>query len=171
MATTALAGALPALLLALTAAAPAGRPAPPASAFTLEPVRSERPPFLLYRPPGWSVTPVQEAGLLRIAVADPEGVSAVEVAWRANPRRLDSPALLGEVLRDLRDRHPGLAVEQAGLCRDGTSCATASVAYRVKGAAVRGRLYVHAGPQLAVVRSWRGRADRLEAERPCSWRC
>jgi hypothetical protein len=153
-------------VLTVTGSGAAEQRPPPASSFRLERFTSARPPFVLFRPSGWSVTPAQEDGGLRITVADREGVSGVEVAYRPNPRRLDSPGLLAETILDLRRRHPDLAVDEARACRDGASCATVTLRYTRRGVAVRGRLFVHAGPQLSVVRSYQGRAERFQAERP-----
>jgi len=164
---------LVAAALALVAWAPAARPAPHAApgapravAFQLERYVSRQPPLTLFRPHGWVVTPRQAQDGLRVEVTDPEGVSGVGVAFGGNPRRLDSAGLLAQTLRELRGGHPELAVEQAAVCRDGASCATATVRFQRRGVPVRGRLFVHAGAQLSVVRSYQGRADRFEAERP-----
>ena len=157
------------LLAALDAPAAhaAPPPAPPGAApLQLERYRSTEPPLALYRPRGWIVTPRRDADGLRVEVTDPEGVSGVEVAFGTNPGQLDSAALLAATLRDLRRQHPELTTERASLCRDGASCATADLGYRRHGVAVRGRLFVHAGLQLSVVRRYQARAERFEAERP-----
>jgi len=153
-------------VLVLLAAAPALAAAAPAHGPAMERHRTERPPLSLLKPAGWSVRTASDDQGVRVTVADPEEASRVELAFASNTARLDSPALLAATCRELRARHPDLVVSQASACRDGVSCAVATVTYTARSGAMRGRLYVHAGPGLTSVRRIVARADSFEAQRP-----
>jgi hypothetical protein len=151
------------LLLTVTGAAPA---APEGAAHPgLERHRTARPSLTLLRPAAWSVRAETSEKGLRVTVTDPEEVGQVELDFAVSASRTDAPAHLAALCRELGTRHPDLVVTHASTCRDGTSCATATVAYRAGGAELRGLLHVDADPGILALRRIVARADRFESQR------
>ena len=146
---------------------PRGLPVPGAPpAVRMERHTSQDPPFVLYRPVGWKVRASTADQRLRILITEPDG-GEVELSYQpAGQRRPDALQLLAATLDELRHQHPDLAVSGVSACRADASCAVASLAHGSAEGPVRQKLFLHAGPDLVVLRSYRAPAARFEALRP-----
>jgi hypothetical protein len=132
-----------------------------------QPVVSDNPPFVLFKPAAWVLRQSAVGGALTIAVASPDGQSVAEVAFTDNrAQRLDSVQLMGRCVRELKARHPDLSLIAASTCKDSPpSCAEASIAYTAGGRAMQGRFFFHADPNVCTTRSYLAPAARLPQER------
>lgn len=128
---------------------------------------SEQPAFVLYRPATWSVRPLQTADRLVISVTSPDGATGVELEIADNrERRLDAVVVLAAKAAQWRARHPDLAISAVQACKEARpSCAVATFTWQAGSAPMTARYFVHGGPDLMTMRSYRAPSARLTSER------